>query len=95
MGFSLKTILSVSFLLPVLITATSVSSVSLWFSQKAVNNLAYQLMTQNSDRILDNVKTFLARPQQITQTIENLITANTLDLKTENMDKWLPFLWEE
>ncbi|WP_017292846.1 ATP-binding protein [Geminocystis herdmanii] len=94
MGFSLKTILSVSFLLPVIITATSVSSVSLWFSQKAVNNLAYQLMTQSSDRILDNVKTFLALPQQINQTNQNLITANILDLETENMDKWLPFLWE-
>jgi len=95
MGFSLKTILSVSFLLPVIITATSVSSVSLWFSQKAVNNLAYQLMSQSSDRILDNVKTFLTLPQQITQTNQNLITANILDLETENMDNWLPFLWEE
>ncbi len=73
MGFSLKTILSVSFLLPVIITATSVGSVSLWFSQKAVNDLANQLMTQSSDRILDNVRTFLALPQQITQTSQNLV----------------------
>ncbi|WP_144051377.1 hypothetical protein [Geminocystis herdmanii] len=47
----------------------------------------------SSDRILDNVKTFLALPQQINQTNQNLITANILDLETENMDKWLPFLW--
>ncbi|MGI0479554.1 ATP-binding protein [Geminocystis sp. CENA526] len=95
MGFSLKTILSASFLFPVVITATSVSSVSLWFSQKAIDNLAYQLMSQSSDRILDNVKTFLELPQQINQTNQNLITANILDLDTENMDNWLPFLWQE
>ncbi|WP_330204327.1 ATP-binding protein [Cyanobacterium sp. DS4] len=95
MKFSLKVILSISFLLPVVTIAMIVGSLSLWFGQKAVNDLADQLMMQSSDRILDNVKTFLALPQQITQTSQNLVTANILDLETENMDKWLPFLWEE
>jgi signal transduction histidine kinase/DNA-binding response OmpR family regulator len=93
MKLSLKTILVISFVLPVLTTTIVVSSLSLWFGKKAVNNLANHLMTETSDRIIDNISEYLKIPNQITQTSQNLITAKVLDL--ENMEDWLPFLLKQ
>jgi|GEM_PF-3842846 len=97
---NLKTILIVPFLLQILGTVTVVSYLSFWYGERAINNLAHQLMRETSDacgglrlRLLENINAFLQTPQQITQTNQDLITAKVLDLENENMDAWLPFLF--
>jgi PAS domain S-box-containing protein len=78
---SLRTVLIVSFVLQIVVTVGLVGYLSLRNGQQAVNELVSQLRTEISNRIEENVRTYLAIPHQVNQTNAAALRLGQLNLQ--------------
>lgn len=76
---SLRTVLIVPFILQILAVVSLTGYLSLKNGQQAVNNITAQLLSEISQRVQQNLETFLETPHQINQNNTNLIKLGQLD----------------
>ena len=86
----LRTVLIVPFILQIVGAVGLVGYLSFRNGQKAVNNLASQLMGEVSLRVEQNLQVYLTTPHQINQT--KLDTVKLGLLKMENLSAWEKYL---
>ncbi|MEG4350591.1 ATP-binding protein [Microcoleus sp. LAD1_D3] len=86
----LRTVLIVPFVLQIVGAVGLVGYLSFRNGQKAVNNLASQLMSEVSLRVEQNLQVYLTTPHQINQT--KLDAVNLGLLKMENLSAWEKYL---
>jgi len=79
---SLGTVLIVPFVVQIFAAVGIVGYLSFKNGQKAVNNLAYQLMEEVSDRLENHVHEYLETPQLINQINLDAIRQGYLNLDT-------------
>lgn len=89
----LRTVLIVPFVVQITATVGLVGYFSFKNGQKAVENLAQQLMNQVSNRVQENLQFFLETPDQINQTNYNQIKLGFLN--TTNLYPWEKYLWRQ
>ncbi|MEG4968382.1 ATP-binding protein [Microcoleus sp. B6-A1] len=89
----LRTVLIVPFILQILGAVGLVGYLSFRNGQKAVNNLASQLMTEVSLRVEQNLQIYLKTPHQINQTKLDAVKLGLL--KMENLSAWEKYLWRQ
>ncbi|VXD19387.1 putative Sensor protein (Modular protein) [Planktothrix serta PCC 8927] len=89
----LRTVLILPFVVQITATVGLVGYFSFKNGQKAVENLAQQLMNQVSDRVQENLQFFLETPTQINQTNSNQIKLGFLN--TTNLYPWEKYLWRQ
>ncbi|MEG4074808.1 ATP-binding protein [Microcoleus sp. Pol14C2] len=89
----LRTVLIVPFVLQIVGAVGLVGYLSFRNGQKAVNNLASQLMSEVSLRVEQNLQVYLTTPHQINQT--KLDAVNIGLLKMENLSAWEKYLWRQ
>ncbi|MEG4853224.1 ATP-binding protein [Microcoleus sp. B5-D4] len=89
----LRTVLIVPFILQILGAVGLVGYLSFRNGQKAVNNLASQLMTEVSLRVEQNLQIYLTTPHQINQTKLDAVKLGLL--KMENLSAWEKYLWRQ
>ena len=83
---SLRTVLIVPFVLQIVGAVGLVGYLSFINGQKAVNNLAGQLMSEVSLRVEQNLQTYLTTPHQINQSKLDAVKLGFL--KMENLSAW-------
>ncbi|MEG4324031.1 ATP-binding protein [Microcoleus sp. herbarium5] len=86
----LRTVLIVPFILQILGAVGLVGYLSFRNGQKAVNNLASQLMSEVSLRVEQNLQVYLTTPHQINQTKLDAVKLGLL--KMENLSAWEKYL---
>ncbi|MEG4986328.1 response regulator [Microcoleus sp. BR0-C5] len=89
----LRTVLIVPFILQIQGAVGLVGYLSFRNGQKAVNNLASQLMTEVSLRVEQNLQIYLTTPHQINQTKLDAVKIGLL--KMENLSAWEKYLWRQ
>ncbi|MCZ0898740.1 cache domain-containing protein, partial [Microcoleus sp. HI-ES] len=89
----LRTVLIVPFVLQIVGAVGLVGYLSFRNGQKAVNNLASQLMSEVSLRIEQNLQVYLTTPHQINQTKLDAVKLGLL--KMENLSAWEKYLWRQ
>ncbi|MBE9183533.1 response regulator [Microcoleus sp. LEGE 07076] len=89
----LRTVLIVPFVLQIVAAVGLVGYLSFRNGQKAVNNLAGQLMNEVSLRVEQNLEVYLTTPHQINQS--KLDTVKIGLLKMENLSDWEKYLWRQ
>ncbi len=89
----LRIVFTVPFVLQIIVIVGLVGYFSFKNGQKAVNNLANQLILQTAKSIENEVTCFLQKPPEITQNHQNLINNNILNLN--NLDQWIFYLVDE
>ncbi|MCW6049072.1 response regulator [Lyngbya sp. CCAP 1446/10] len=89
----LRTVLIVPFVLQIVGAVGLVGYLSFRNGQKAVNNLASQLMSEVSLRVEQNLQLYLNTPHQINQS--KLDTVKLGLLKMENLSDWEKYLWRQ
>ena len=89
----LRTVLIVPFVLQIVGAVGLVGYLSFRNGQKAVNNLASQLMSEVSLRVEQNLQLYLNTPHQINQS--KLDTVKIGLLKMENLSAWEKYLWRQ
>jgi signal transduction histidine kinase/CheY-like chemotaxis protein len=89
----LRTVLIVPFVLQILGTVGIVGYLSFRNSQRAVNDLASQLMNEVGDRVKQNLQVYVETPHIINKNKLNMIKMGYLNM-TE-MDAWEKFLWHQ
>ncbi|MEG4209061.1 ATP-binding protein [Microcoleus sp. S13_B4] len=89
----LRTVLIVPFVVQIVGTVGLVGYLSFRNGQKAVNNLASQLMSEVSLRVEQNLQVYLTTPHQINQT--KLDAVNLGLLKMKNLSAWDKYLWRQ
>ncbi|MEG4390975.1 hypothetical protein [Microcoleus sp. BROC3] len=87
----LRTVLIVPFVLQIVGAVGLVGYLSFRNGQKAVNNLATQLMSEVSLRVEPNLQVYLTTPHQINQTKLDAVKLGLL--KMENLSAWEKYLW--
>ena len=87
---SLRTVLIVPFVLQIVGAVGLVGYLSFINGQKAVNNLASQLMSEVSLRVEQNLQTYLTTPHQINQSKLDAVKLGFL--KMENLSAWEKYL---
>ena len=87
---SLRTVLIVPFVLQIVGAVGLVGYLSFINGQKAVNNLAGQLMSEVSLRVEQNLQTYLTTPHQINQSKLDAVKLGFL--KMENLSAWEKYL---
>jgi two-component system sensor histidine kinase ChiS len=92
-NFPLRLVLTVPFVLQIFTAVGLVGYLSYINGQKAVNDLANQLMGEVSNRIEQNLRTYLATPHQINQ--QKLDAVELGLLKMENLQPWEKYLWRQ
>lgn len=90
---SLRLVLIIPFALEVLVICALATYVFLTSGQKAVENLAEQLLIQQSNYIQTNLRNFLDIPAQIIEDNQNLVNAGLLNFT--DMDKWESHFWHQ
>ncbi|MCW6052407.1 response regulator [Lyngbya sp. CCAP 1446/10] len=90
---TLQTVLIVPFVLQVFAAVGIVGYLSFKNSQRAVNDLADQLMGEVSNRIEQNLKTYLQTPHQINQTKLDSIKLGFVNIK--DLSAWEKYLWRQ
>jgi signal transduction histidine kinase/CheY-like chemotaxis protein len=89
----LRTVLIVPFVLQILGAVGLVGYLSFRNGQKAVNNLASQLMSEVSSRVEQNLQVYVATPHLINQ---NKLDAVKLGLLTmDDLSSWEKYLWRQ
>ena len=89
----LRTVLIVPFILQIVGAVGLVGYLSFRNGQKAVSNLASQLMSEVSLRVEQNLQAYVITPHQINQ---NKLDAVKLGLlKMENLSAWEKYLWRQ
>jgi len=81
----LRIVFTVPFVLQIIVIVGLVGYFSFKNGQKAVNNLANQLILQTAKSIENEVTCFLQKPPEITQNHQNLINNNILNLNNLNI----------
>ncbi|MEG4999316.1 hybrid sensor histidine kinase/response regulator [Microcoleus sp. B4-D4] len=89
----LRTVLIVPFVLQIVGAVGLVGYLSFKNGQKAVNNLATQLMSEVSLRVEQNLQVYLTTPHQINQS--KLDTVNIGFLRMDDLSKWEKYLWRQ
>ncbi|MEG3969253.1 ATP-binding protein [Microcoleus sp. T2B6] len=89
----LRTVLIVPFILQIVGGVGLVGYLSFRNGQKAVNNLASQLMSEVSLRVEQNLQVYLTTPHQINQTKLDAVKLGLL--KMENLSAWDKYLWRQ
>ena len=92
-GLPLQFVLIVPFVLQIFGAVGLVSYLSLQNGQKAVNNLADQLMERTSDTVEQHLTSYLAIPQQVTQINADAIRMNLLDVRDRQAIE--KFFWHQ
>ena len=87
---SLRTVLIVPFVLQIVAAVGLVGYLSFRNGQKAVNNLAGQLMSEVSLRVEQNLQVYLTTPHQINQSKLDAVKLGLL--KMENLSAWEKYL---
>ncbi|MEG3894110.1 MULTISPECIES: ATP-binding protein [unclassified Microcoleus] len=90
---SLRTVLIVPFVLQIVGAVGLVGYLSFRNGQKAVNNLAGQLMSEVSLRVEQNLQVYLTTPHQINQSKLDAVKLGLL--KMENLSAWEKYLWRQ
>jgi len=88
---TLQTVLIVPFVLQVFAAVGIVGYLSFRNSQKAVNDLAGQLMGEVSNRIEQNLRTYLQTPHQINQSKLDAVKLGFVNMK--DLSAWEKYLW--
>jgi two-component system sensor histidine kinase ChiS len=91
--FTLRTVLIVPFVLQIFAAVGLVGYLSFRNGQKAVNDLASQLMGEVSNRIQQNVKTYVETPHQINQSKLDAVKLGFLNMK--DLSAWEKYLWRQ
>ncbi|WP_293337989.1 ATP-binding protein [Microcoleus sp. CAWBG58] len=89
----LQTVLIVPFVLQVFAAVGIVGYLSFKNSQKAVNDLADQLMGEVSNRIEQNLITYLQTPHQINQSKLDALKLGFVNIK--DLPAWEKYLWRQ
>mgnify|MGYP001806188413 CR=1 FL=1 len=90
---SLRPMLVLSFVIPIVGAVGVTGYLSFGNSQKAVNNLANQLTNQVNERIEERLNTYLATPHTINKINLNAVKINQLDLK--NFEQLQEHFWQQ
>ncbi len=90
---TLQTVLIVPFVLQVFAAVGIVGYLSFRNSQTAVNDLAGQLMGEVSNRIEQNLRTYLQTPHQINQSKLDAVKLGFVNMK--NLSAWEKYLWRQ
>ncbi len=90
---TLQTVLIVPFVLQVFAAVGIVGYLSFKNSQKAVNDLADQLMGEVSNRIEQNLITYLQTPHQINQSKLDALKLGFVNIK--DLPAWEKYLWRQ
>ncbi len=90
---TLQTVLVVPFVLQVFAAVGIVGYLSFKNSQRAVNDLADQLMGEVSNRIEQNLVTYLETPHQINQSKLDAVKLGFVNMK--NLSAWEKYLWRQ
>ncbi|MBD0346794.1 MAG: HAMP domain-containing protein, partial [Coleofasciculus sp. Co-bin14] len=90
---SLRTVLIVPFVLQIVGAVGLVGYLSYRNGQQAVNDVASQLGREISDRIEQNLGTYLATPFHILQTNQDAVAQGMLSV--ENTEPWELYLWRQ
>lgn len=89
----LRTVLIVPFVLQIVCAVGIVGYLSFRNGQKAVNNLANQLMTEVSARVEQNLQIYVATPHQINQSKLDAVKLGLLNM--EDLSAWEKYLWRQ
>ncbi|MEI1373949.1 ATP-binding protein [Nostoc sp. UHCC 0926] len=89
-GVPLSRILVVLFLLQILLAVGLTAYLSIGNGQKAVNEVASELLRQVANRVEQNLQTYLSTPRQILRGNQNVIDIGLL--KMENLATWESYL---
>ncbi len=89
----LRTVLIVPFVLQIVGAVGLVGYLSFKNGQKAVNNLASQLMSEVSLRVEQNLQVYLTTPHQINQS--KLDTIKLGFLRMDDLSNWEKYLWRQ
>ncbi|MEG4440782.1 ATP-binding protein [Microcoleus sp. AT9_B5] len=89
----LRIVLIVPFVLQIVGAVGLVGYLSFKNGQKAVNNLASQLMGEVSLRVEQNLQVYLTTPHQINQTKLDAVKLGLL--KMDNLSAWEKYLWRQ
>ncbi|MEG4502741.1 ATP-binding protein [Microcoleus sp. F6_B4] len=89
----LRIVLIVPFVLQIVGAVGLVGYLSFKNGQKAVNNLASQLMSEVSLRVEQNLQVYLTTPHQINQTKLDAVKLGLL--KMDNLSAWEKYLWRQ
>ncbi|MEG4170520.1 MULTISPECIES: ATP-binding protein [unclassified Microcoleus] len=90
---TLQTVLIVPFVLQVFAAVGMVGYLSFKNSQRAVNDLADQLMGEVSNRIEQNLRTYLQTPHQINQSKLDAVKLGFVNMK--DLSAWEKYLWRQ
>ncbi|MEG4988245.1 ATP-binding protein [Microcoleus sp. BR0-C5] len=90
---TLQTVLIVPFVLQVFAAVGIVGYLSFKNSQRAVNDLADQLMGEVSNRIEQNLRTYLQTPHQINQSKLDAVKLGFVNMK--DLSAWEKYLWRQ
>ena len=90
---TLQTVLIVPFVLQVFAAVGIVGYLSFRNSQRAVNDLADQLMGEVSHRIEQNLRTYLQTPHQINQSKLDAVKLGFVNMK--DLSAWEKYLWRQ
>jgi signal transduction histidine kinase/CheY-like chemotaxis protein len=89
----LRTVLIVPFVLQILGAVGLVGYLSFRNGQKAVNNLAGQLMNEVSLRVQQNLEVYVATPHQINQSKLDMLKLGLLTM--DDLSSWEKYLWRQ
>ncbi|MEZ2303993.1 MAG: ATP-binding protein [Microcoleus sp.] len=89
----LRTVLIVPFVLQIVGAVGLVGYLSFRNGQKAVNNLASQLMSEVSARVEQNLQIYVATPHQINQSKLDAVKLGLLNM--EDLSAWEQYLWRQ
>ncbi|HAZ44235.1 MAG TPA: histidine kinase [Cyanobacteria bacterium UBA11371] len=90
---SLGTVLAIAFVLQNFATVSLVGYFSFITGQKAVNDLANQLMDEVGNRVEQNLQNYLITPHQINQTNLNAVKLGLLNM--QDLAAWEKYLWRQ
>lgn len=90
---ALRTVLIVPFVLQIVAAVGLVGYLSFRNGQKAVNNLATQLMSEVSLRVEQNLQVYLTTPHLINQSKQDVVKLGLLKMK--NLSAWEKYLWRQ
>ncbi|XZO04208.1 MAG: ATP-binding protein [Microcoleus sp.] len=90
---NLRTVVIVPFVLQVFAAVGLVGYLSFKNGQRSVNDLAGQLMSEVSNRIEQNLKTYLETPHQINQSKQDSVKLGFVNMK--DLSAWEKYLWRQ
>jgi class 3 adenylate cyclase len=91
--YPLSIVITIPFLLQIVTAVGLVGYLSFRNGQKTVNELANQLMTEVSNRIEQNLNTYMNIPHQINKSKLDTVKLGLLDM--QNLQPWEKLLWRQ